>query len=269
MKRSITLAVVALFALSAPALFAQEHQHEAMTAASTHAAYAARGTTVALHGTAGDGSGYLSLPSDKQAKHPALIVIQEWWGVNDWIKQQTDRFAGQGYVALAVDLYRGKVANDAELAHELMRGLPADRGVADLKSGVDYLASRSDVDPERIGVIGWCMGGGYSLQLAINDPRIAACVINYGTLVTDPATIDKIKPPILGNFGELDRGIPPSDVKAFEAALIKAGKTADIKIYGGAGHAFENPNNTQGYVPAAAKDAEARIDAFFARTVRR
>ncbi len=110
------------------------------------------------------------------------------------------------------------------------------------------------------------------MQLALADPRIAACVINYGSLVTDPATIDRIKAPILGNFGEEDRGIPPKDVRAFEAALIKAGKTADIKIYRGAGHAFENPNNKQGYVkqgyvPAAAKDAEGRIDAFFARTL--
>jgi carboxymethylenebutenolidase len=103
----------------------------------------------------------------------------------------------------------------------------------------------------------------------VHGRRLLACAINYGSLVTEPATIEKIKAPILGNFGELDRGIPPQDVKAFEAALIKAGKSADIKIYGGAGHAFEKPNNTQGYVPAAAQDAQTRIDAFFARTLRR
>ncbi len=269
MRRSIVVAAVAVFVFSAHVVSAQEHPHGAMAAPAAQSVYAAHGKTVALHSAAGDGSGYLSLPSDTSGKHAALIVIQEWWGLNDWIREQTDRFANQGYVALAVDLYRGKVASDPSLAHELSRGLPADRAISDLKAGVDLLAGRSDVDPKRIGVIGWCMGGGYSLQLAIADPRVAACVINYGSLVTDPATIDKIKAPILGNFGEEDRGIPPQDVRAFQAALVKAGKTADIKIYSGAGHAFENPNNKQGYVPAAAKDAEGRIDAFFTLALRR
>lgn len=219
----------------------------------------------ALHGknvTFGDAMGYLALP-DKPGKHPAIVVIQEWWGLNDWVKQQADRFAGQGYVALAVDLYRGKVANDPELAHELMRGLPQDRAVADMKAGVDYLTKREDVNASKIGVIGWCMGGGYSLGLSLADPRIAATVINYGTLVTDPNTIARIHAPILGNFGGADRGIPPADVKAFDAALSKAGKTFDDKIYDGAGHGFMNPNNTGGYVAAAAGDAWKRIDAFF------
>ena len=108
----------------------------------------------------GDGSGYLSVPP-APGKKPALIVIQEWWGVDDWIREQTDRFAKQGYVALAVDLYRGRSTKSPEEAHELMRGMPEDRAMADLKAGIDYLSSRPDVDPERIGVIGWCMGGGY------------------------------------------------------------------------------------------------------------
>ncbi len=268
MRRSALLATALSLFVCATALFAQEeHQHAAMTA--QPAAYAAQGKTVALHSSPGDGSGYLALPSDKNARHPALIVIQEWWGLNDWVKEQTDRFATQGYVTLAVDLYRGKVAADQSLAHELSRGLPEDRAINDLKAGVDFLAARSDVDAKKIGVIGWCMGGGYALQLAIADPRISATVINYGRLVTDPAVIARIKSPILGNFGGEDRGILPQDVKVFETALIKAGKSADVKIYGGAGHAFMNANNKPGYVEAAAKDAQGRIDAFFARYLRR
>ncbi len=225
---------------------------------------------VALHGksvTFGDAMGYLSLP-DTPGKHPAIVVIQEWWGVNDWVKQQADRFARQGYVALAVDLYRGKVATDPGLAHELSRGLPEDRGIADLRAGVDYLVKRDDVKSSRIGVIGWCMGGGYSLGLALADPRIAAAVINYGHLVTDPNTIARILAPMLGNFGANDQGITPADVKAFDAALSKAGKSFDVKIYDGAGHGFMNPNNTQGYVAAAADDAWKRIDAFFQKQLR-
>jgi carboxymethylenebutenolidase len=219
----------------------------------------------ALHGknvTFGDANGYLSLP-DTPGKHPAIVVIQEWWGVNDWIKQQTDRFAREGYVALAVDLYRGKVADTPDLAHELVRGMPTDRAIADLKAGVDYLTKRDDVAPSKIGVIGWCFGGGYSLGVSLADPRIAATVVNYGQLVTDPNTIAKIHAPILGNFGGADRGIPPEDVKNFDAALSKAGKTFDDKIYESAGHGFMNPNNKPGYVATAAADAWKRIDAFF------
>jgi carboxymethylenebutenolidase len=218
--------------------------------------------------TFGNGaSGYLSVPSSKGRK-PALIVIQEWWGVNDWVRSQADRFSGQGYVALAVDLYRGKVANSMEEAHELSRGLPEDRAIADLKAAVDYLSQRDDVDPQRIGVIGWCLGGGYALALATNDPRVKATVVNYGRLVTDPNAITKISGPVLGNFGGADRGIPAEDVKKFGAELTKYGKLGDIKIYDGAGHAFMNPGNMQGYNAAAAQDAWGRIDQFFGRTLR-
>lgn len=215
----------------------------------------------------GDASGYLALPTGGEAKKPALVVIQEWWGVDDWIRQQNKRFAGQGYVALAPDLYRGRLAKSPEEAHELMRGMPEDRAMADLKAAVDYLASRPDVDPNRIGVIGWCMGGGYSLALATADPRIKASVVNYGRLVTDANTITRINAPILGNFGAADRGIPAEDVKKFSAELTKYGKLGDIKVYDGAGHAFMNPNNKEGYNAAAAEDAWKRIDSFFARTL--
>ena len=212
-------------------------------------------------------SGYLAVPGAPGRK-PAIIVIQEWWGVDDWVRQQTDRFASQGYVALAVDLYRGKSTKSMEEAHELSRGLPEDRALADLKAGVDYLSQRPDVDPNRIGVIGWCLGGGYALALATNDPRPKATVINYGRLVTDSNAITKINAPILGNFGGADRGIPPEDVKKFGQELTKYGKLGDIKIYDGAGHAFMNPNNQQGYNAAAAQDAWTRIDGFFGRTLR-
>ena len=250
---------------------APEHDHGAAAAAAatgTAQATPHNGTTVSFPSSPGEASGYLALPKDGSGKHPAVVVIQEWWGLNDWIKEQADRLAGQGYVALAVDLYRGKATADPGEAHELMRGLPQDRGVSDLKAGFHYLAARTDVDPKRIGAIGWCMGGGYSLQLAIAEPRLAADVINYGSLVTDPATIARIQPPLLGNFGGADRGIPPADVKAFEETAKKAGKSVDFKVYDGAGHAFMNPNNKEGYKQDAAADAQARIDAFLTKHLR-
>jgi carboxymethylenebutenolidase len=212
-------------------------------------------------------SGYLALP-DSAGPHPALVVIHEWWGLNDWIKEQAQEFAAQGYVALAVDLYRGKMAYDPALAHELARGLPQDRAVRDLRAAFAYLASRPDVNAAKIGSIGWCMGGSLSLDLAIREPKLAACVVNYGAPTKDPEDIQKIQAPMLGIFGAEDRSIPPSAVEAFEKATKAAGKSIDTKIYEGAGHAFENPNNRLGYREADAKDAWGRTLAFLNRTLK-
>lgn len=112
------------------------------------------------------------------------------------------------------------------------------------------------------------MGGGWSIKLAMDQPKLAAAVVNYGGLPTDPATIAKIKAPVLGNFGADDQGIPPAAVKAFESALKADGTAPDFKIYEGAGHAFENPNNKQGYRPEAAADASQRVAAFFEKYLR-
>lgn len=257
--RRIGLALLLAFALIAGC----QKKDERATPASPAVVHQAAQRTTFGNGA----SGYLSLPA-AEGKKPAIVVIQEWWGLDDWIRAQTDRFAGQGYVALAVDLYRGPSTKDPGEAHELMRGLPEDRAIADLKAAIDYLSQRGDVDPQRIGVIGWCMGGGYALALATNDPRPKATVINYGRLVTDPAAIQKIEGEILGNFGGADRGIPAADVEKFDDELTKYGKLGDIKIYEGEGHAFMNPNNTEGYDAAAARDAWGRIDRFFDRTLR-
>ena len=169
-------------------------------------------------------SGYLALP-DGGGKHPAIIVIHEWWGLNDWVKEQTQQFAAEGYVALAVDLYRGKVGTTPDEAHILMRGLPDDRGMRDLEAAFRVSIARGpDVEANKIGAIGWCMGGSWSIKLAEDQPKLAAFVVNYGALPTDPATIAKIKAPMLGNFGADDKGIPPESVHAFEAAMKAAGK---------------------------------------------
>jgi len=211
-------------------------------------------------------SGFLALP-DGGGKHPGLIVIHEWWGLNDQVKSDAEKFASQGYVALALDLYRGKVATTPDEAHELMRGVPDDRGMRDLEAAFAYLASRPDVKADKIGSVGWCMGGGWSIKLAVNEPKLAACAVNYGPLPTESANIARIKAPVLGNFGADDRGITPDSVHAFDSAMKSAGKSIDVKIYDGAGHAFENPNNKDGYRPQAAADAWSRMDAFFKKTL--
>jgi carboxymethylenebutenolidase len=234
------------------------------TESSSSTSQPAAGQAVAIGSGA---SGWLGVPSTA-GKHPALLVIQEWWGVTDWIKQDVARFASQGYVALAVDLYRGKVAGDPGEAHELMRGMPEDRAMGDMKAGFDWLAARPDVDAQRIGIIGWCMGGGYALAFAVAEPRLKAAVVNYGRLVTDPQKVDAIHAALLGNFAGLDRGIDPKDVQAFANTLKKDHKDADIKVYDGAKHAFMNPNSKEGYDEAAAKDAWSRIDAFFSQKLK-
>src|SRR5512142_2416849 len=115
-------------------------------------------------------TGYFALPAGK-GPFPALIVIHEWWGLNDWVKEQAAKWADQGYAALAIDLYRGKVATTPDEAHELMRGVPEDRAKRDLRAAFDYLHSQKNVDGKRIGSIGWCMGGGYSLDTALAEPQ--------------------------------------------------------------------------------------------------
>jgi carboxymethylenebutenolidase len=208
-------------------------------------------------------SGFLFLPQSA-GPHPGLIVIHEWWGLNDWIKQEAAGYAAKGYVALAVDLYHGKVATTPDLALELSRGLPQDQGVRDLTAALSYLKSRKDVKRDRIGAVGWCMGGGFALQLAIAAPSLKAVAVNYGSLATDKASLARIHAAVLGNFGGQDQGIPPEAVHAFEATMKSLGKPVNAKIYPQAGHAFENPNNTAGYRPDDAADALRRVDRFLA-----
>jgi carboxymethylenebutenolidase len=218
-----------------------------------------RDETVTIQSGGEQFQAYLVRP-DAAGPSPALILIHEWWGLNDQIKGEARKFAEQGFVALAPDLYHGSVTGDPSMAHELMRGLPQDRGVRDLKSAFAFLAARGDVRKDKIGSVGWCMGGGFSLQLAVNEPKLAACVVYYGAMPTSPEDIQKIQAPVLGNFGAEDRGIKPEAVQAFEKAM--KGKSVELKIYPGAGHAFQNPNNKLGYHQTAAEDSWKRSLAF-------
>jgi carboxymethylenebutenolidase len=208
---------------------------------------------------------YFPADSGGTVRHPAVIVIHEWWGLNDWVKEQAADLAAHGYVALAVDLYRGQVANDPDTAHQLSRGLPEDRGIRDLQAADTFLRASMHVDPNRIGAIGWCMGGGYALNFAVADPHLKAVVANYGPPPTDPASLAQIHAAILGNYGGLDKGITPDNVNTFAAEMKKIGKPIDVKIYPDAGHAFENPNNKTGYRAEDAADARSRYLHFFAR----
>lgn len=236
----------------------------ALLVAITISAFAADGKPVSYKSGDETVNGILYTPQGK-GPFPALVVIHEYWGLNDWVKEQASKLADQGYVALAIDLYRGKVATTADEAHELMRGVPNDRANRDLLAASSFLRSQKNVNPAKVGAIGWCMGGGYALDLAIADPKLKAAVINYGHLASDKTTLQKIDGAILGIFGGQDRGIPVDAVKKFEADLKALGKSVEIKIFPDAGHAFENPNNQQGYRADDAKQAWELTTAFLAK----
>ena len=213
--------------------------------------------------------GYLAVPSG-EGTHPGVVVVHEWWGITDWVKGRTDSLAALGYVALAADLYGGKVAKDNDEAHQFMSGLVEEDAVASLRAASDYLRTRKDVRAQSLGAIGWCMGGKYSVRLAAADPGIRACVMYYGAPITDPKKIKGIQAALLGNFGGQDQGPTPEQVKTFEAALRKAGKSVDFKIYPDAAHAFANSTNPFGtYRPDDAQDAWGRTIRFFDKELKK
>ncbi|HEV2212959.1 MAG TPA: dienelactone hydrolase family protein [Gammaproteobacteria bacterium] len=206
--------------------------------------------------------GYLSKPKDAKGPLPGIIVIHEWWGLNDNIRRMTDRLAGEGYEALAVDLYGGHAAEKPDEAKKLMMGVMGDKDAAkdNLRQAYAYLHDHEHAT--KLGVIGWCFGGGWSLQTALLFPdKLDAAVMYYGQPVTDVKTLATLKMPLAGFFGEEDMGITVADVLNFQDALKQAGVKAEIKEYPGAGHAFANPSGEH-YQPAAAEDAWRRTVAF-------
>ncbi len=211
--------------------------------------------------------GYLVRPKEN-GPFPGIVVIHEWWGLNDNIKSQAERLAQLGYVALAVDLF-GKTTTDPTVAMDMVRSLDQQAATTQLLASVDYLRSQSWVLTDKIGSIGWCFGGAMSLKLALNDPKLTAAVIYYGQPVTDPKELAKIKAAILGIYGEADQMIPMEKVQEFQKALAEARVKYEIHTYPDAPHAFANPSGGKGYRPEAAADAWKKTIAFLARTLKR
>jgi carboxymethylenebutenolidase len=205
-------------------------------------------------------SSYLAVP-EGAGPFPALIVIHEWWGLNDWVKKNAEDFADSGYVALAIDLYHGKSTSSPDEARMLSGSISQEQSAIDLSSAFNYLQNLKSVDKNKIGSIGWCMGGGYSLKAALNND-LSVCVICYGRLVTDVETLKKIKGPVLGIFGENDQNINPTIVNSFEDSLNKAEIKSKIFIYPGVGHAFMNPHNLKLYDRTTTEKAWKEIYAF-------
>ncbi len=199
---------------------------------------------------------------------PALILIHEWWGLNDNIRDLARQLAGQGYRVLAVDLYGGNVATDPQTAQGLVRQTLQNERAAlqNLEAAYTHLAQTRGAS--SVGVMGYCFGGGMALNAALAMPEdLDALVIYYGQLTTDEDRLEPLTMPVLGIFGSEDQGIPVEDVRAFEQALADLGKQAEIHIFEGAGHAFANPSG-EAFVPDAAGEAWALTTAFLDRHLR-
>lgn len=249
---------------------AAEHQHDKPTATPAATAEPARPVTAeeVTYGEAGGKPvrGYLARPKDAQGPLPGLIVIHEWWGLNDNVRAMTRRLAGEGYQALAVDLFGGLVADNPDAAMKQVNAVMQNREPAgdNLKDAYAFLEGKG---AKKIGVIGWCFGGGWALGTAMLLPdKIDATVIYYGRVETDKEKLAPIKSPILGLFGGKDKGIPVEGVRAFEKALKELGKPAEIHIYENADHAFANASGGN-YNPEAAKDSWAKTAAFLKKNL--
>ena len=202
----------------------------------------------------GPATGYLAQPKEP-GNYPGIVMIHEWIGLNDYVKEMARQLAAEGYVVLAVDLYEGKVAKDSTEARALSTGvrnnIPA--AVSNMKTAVEYLKSLDNADDDKIASMGWCFGGAMSLQLALNQ-ELAATVIYYGNLETNTSKLSFIEWPVLGIFGAADTSIPVESVKKFDAALDELGIENEIYIYPNVGHAFANPSGMN-YAAEETKDA--------------
>ena len=208
----------------------------------------------------GNTGGYLATP--KQGNGPGVIVIQEWWGLVDHIKDVCDRFADEGFVALAPDLYHGKSTKSPDEAGKLMMALRIDEAERDLSAAVEYLASQDSTTSDKIGVVGFCMGGALSLYTATKNSKIGACVVFYGGHPKVKPDLPNLHAPVLSISGDKDRSVTPAVVHEVERQLKNLGKQIEVKIYKDADHAFFNDTRPQVYNAEAAADAWQRTIAF-------
>jgi len=211
--------------------------------------------------------GYLATPAEGSPRG-GIVLIHEWWGLNDNVRAAADRYAGEGYAALAIDLYEGEVAADREQAGVLVRRASdnEDRALDNLRQATGWL--RSEASVEKVGVVGWCFGGGWSLRAGISQGEaLDAVVIYYGRVASEPGELEGLTAPVLGHFGVEDTGIPVESVRGFEAALASRRHEATIHLYERAGHAFANPTGSR-YNAEAAELSWERTLAFFGERLR-
>ena len=219
------------------------------------------GTMVEFASDGAPGAGYLAVPA--LGGGPGVVVLQEWWGLVDHIREVADRFAAEGFVALAPDLYRGESAASPDDAGKLMMALDIGRVEKDLRGAVRYLLGRTDVTTARVGTVGFCMGGQLSLYAACENPAVGACVVFYGIHPNVKPNLSALEAPVLGFFAERDAFVPPAAARQLERDLAAAGKSAEVTVFDGADHAFFNDTRPDVYHPGHAAACWSRMLAFF------
>ena len=248
--------------------------HQDDTAAPSPAAEIAPGRAVfGVELAYGEGAGrnlvgYVAMPEDAAEPLPGVILIHEWWGLNDNIRAMAKRIAAEGYIALAVDLYGGQVAEEPGKAQQLMAEIFADSAAiqANLEQAQTYLSEYA-LSP-RVATLGWCLGGGVSLSAGLWMPEtLSGVVMYYGQVVDDPKQLATLNVPLLGLFGANDPLIKAADVQRFRSALTQLDKDATVRIFSGAEHGFANPSGVN-YNPNAAEEAWSMTLKFLARTLK-
>ena len=218
------------------------------------------GEMVSFQSNGGTANGYLSLPAS--GKGPGVIVIQEWWGLVPHIKDICDRFAAEGYVALAPDLYHGESTKSPDEAGKLMMALRIDEAEKDMRGAIGYLLKHEASSGNKVGTVGFCMGGALSLYAASKNPQVGACVVFYGVHPNVKPDFASLQAPVLGIYAEKDGFVTPTVVHELEAKLKEHGKSAEMHIYPGTDHGFFN-DTREVYNEAAAKDAWRRVLSFY------
>ena len=211
----------------------------------------------------GTTGGYLAKPA--QGGGPGVIVIQEWWGLVDHIKDLCDRFAAEGFVTLASDLYHGKTTKSPDEAGRLMMALRIDEAERDLSAAIEYLSTQDSASAKKVGVVGFCMGGALALYAATKNSNVGACVVFYGGHPKVKPDLPNLNAPVLGLYGENDRSVTPAVAHELERQLRGLGKQVEVKIYPDADHAFFNDTRPQVYNAVVATDAWQRTVEFLRR----
>lgn len=210
---------------------------------------------------AGTASGYLAVPADDRG--PAVIVLQEWWGLDSHIRSICDRLAGDGFFALAPDLYHGETTTQPSEAEQKMMALSMEEAEQEMCGAAVFLASKPGVEGSGVGALGFCLGGGLAVWAATACPQITATVSYYYVLPHARPDLSKIKGPVLGHFGTADAFIPREDSAALESELEAAGVDVTFHYYEGSGHAFFNDENRLGtYDPDASERSWERTVSF-------
>ena len=218
------------------------------------------GEMVQFPSNGGNTDGYLSIPSSGSGK--AVVVIQEWWGLVDHIKDVCDRFASEGFVALAPDLFHGKTTKSPDEAGKLMMALRIDEAEKDLRGAAKYLLSHEFTASRSVGVVGFCMGGALSLYTATKNPDVGACVVFYGGHPNVKPDLPNLYAPMLGLYAERDGFVTPASVRELESKLKQLGKPVEVVIYPETDHAFFNDTRPEVYNAEAAADSWQRTIEF-------